>query len=271
MRSQEWRVVDRVACSGGIQRDYPGLPGISALFIGLVLVGCVQPDEGTGDAGERPSDSAADVQNVADASPDTAANENPDITGPSSDAALDVHDGAGVVDDAVVVEHDAAQSHDAGPSNRDVAERMRDASEDVDAGSPEIPDAATELEAAVAFDDGPADGPPDVARRLDSQAVDALPIDDGSADGSRGDAGRPDLQPADALTMDDSSTPDGGIDAAVDGHGACTGDEVGPPCNGCPAGILVPIGWVCVPAGEFWMGSGERAPAGRHPAVIGHR
>ncbi len=33
------------------------------------------------------------------------------------------------------------------------------------------------------------------------------------------------------------------------------GDSPSPPCNGCPAGTVVPDGWVCVPAGDFWMGS----------------
>ena len=28
-----------------------------------------------------------------------------------------------------------------------------------------------------------------------------------------------------------------------------------PPCNGCPEGTAVPVGWVCIPAGEFVMGS----------------
>jgi formylglycine-generating enzyme required for sulfatase activity len=34
----------------------------------------------------------------------------------------------------------------------------------------------------------------------------------------------------------------------------CDGVEA-PPCNGCPAGAVVPEGWVCIPAGEFIMGS----------------
>jgi formylglycine-generating enzyme required for sulfatase activity len=35
----------------------------------------------------------------------------------------------------------------------------------------------------------------------------------------------------------------------------CAGDEVAPPCNRCPAGVPVPHGWACIPAGEFLMGS----------------
>ena len=38
----------------------------------------------------------------------------------------------------------------------------------------------------------------------------------------------------------------------------CGAERVGapvPPCNGCPDGVAVPSGWVCIPAGEFTMGS----------------
>ncbi len=39
----------------------------------------------------------------------------------------------------------------------------------------------------------------------------------------------------------------------------CAADTVGPPCNGCPEGTVIPAGpnggeWVCVPPGEFDMG-----------------
>ena len=53
-----------------------------------------------------------------------------------------------------------------------------------------------------------------------------------------------------------SSRPDGPgspllLDAAIV---PCDGVEA-PPCNGCPVGTVVPEGWVCIPAGEFIMGS----------------
>lgn len=35
----------------------------------------------------------------------------------------------------------------------------------------------------------------------------------------------------------------------------CDADLAEPPCNGCPEGTRVPEDWVCIPAGEFWMGS----------------
>jgi len=37
----------------------------------------------------------------------------------------------------------------------------------------------------------------------------------------------------------------------------CLADGDDPPCNGCPAGTVVPAGWVCVPPGTFTMGSPE--------------
>ena len=45
---------------------------------------------------------------------------------------------------------------------------------------------------------------------------------------------------------------DGEID---EGCTVCDADYAGPPCNGCPEGTSVPEDWVCIPAGEFWMGS----------------
>lgn len=35
----------------------------------------------------------------------------------------------------------------------------------------------------------------------------------------------------------------------------CPAGTRAPPCNGCPAGVRVPPGFVCIPAGEFMMGS----------------
>ena len=48
---------------------------------------------------------------------------------------------------------------------------------------------------------------------------------------------------------------DGEVDEDFDGT-CCAGDNIdSPPCNGCPEGSVVPDGWVCIPAGEFVMGS----------------
>jgi len=51
-----------------------------------------------------------------------------------------------------------------------------------------------------------------------------------------------------------------GAEGEGEGEGAtvvCSGQEVTPPCNGCPVGTIVPDDWVCVPAGIFTMGSPE--------------
>jgi formylglycine-generating enzyme required for sulfatase activity len=56
-----------------------------------------------------------------------------------------------------------------------------------------------------------------------------------------------------------------GRDDDCDGHtdeeieGCCSGGDT-PPCNGCPAGTIVPAGFVCVPAGVFSMGSPDNEP-----------
>ena len=55
---------------------------------------------------------------------------------------------------------------------------------------------------------------------------------------------------------------DGVLDEDANACTRCTGDELGPPCNGCPAGVTVAPGWVCIPPGEFTMGSPE-VEAGR--------
>jgi len=58
-----------------------------------------------------------------------------------------------------------------------------------------------------------------------------------------------------------------GVDDDCDGQvnegivGCCSGEEVGPPCNGCPSGTFIPVGWVGVPAGTFTMGSPAAEPA----------
>ncbi len=54
----------------------------------------------------------------------------------------------------------------------------------------------------------------------------------------------------------------------------CDGRE-GVPCNGCPVGTVVPPGWVCIPAGDFTMGSpiheiGRGALETQHPVTLEH-
>ena len=53
---------------------------------------------------------------------------------------------------------------------------------------------------------------------------------------------------------------DGEVDNSM-GATCCVGDEVGPPCNGCPGMRRVPDGWACVPPGSFDMGSSEDGAA----------
>ncbi len=45
-----------------------------------------------------------------------------------------------------------------------------------------------------------------------------------------------------------------------DGSPRCCDGGAAPPCNGCPAGTIVPEGFVCVPSGTFTMGSNEDEP-----------
>ena len=59
---------------------------------------------------------------------------------------------------------------------------------------------------------------------------------------------------------------DGAIDEDVCVH--CDG-AAGAPCNGCPAGAVVPAGWVCAPPGRFMMGS-PAAELGRSAAETRH-
>ena len=35
----------------------------------------------------------------------------------------------------------------------------------------------------------------------------------------------------------------------------CDGEADQAPCNGCPSGVEVPMGWACIPAGSDWLGS----------------
>ena len=108
----------------------------------------------------------------------------------------------------------------------------------LDEGIPGVVDAGIE-----------ADGNPD-ARTAD---VRSLVVDAESPDGPA------DVQTDAALiTRDAEVAEDGGIEPEV-----LCGGEATSPCNGCPAGTVVPSGWVCVPAGEFIMGSpGPECPGG---------
>ena len=74
-------------------------------------------------------------------------------------------------------------------------------------------------------------------------------------------------------------TPAECVDQMLPGDEVCDGldndcdSEIDERCNGCPPGSPVPEGWVCVPPGEFWMGSpGDEAGRGddeaRHLVAI---
>lgn len=70
--------------------------------------------------------------------------------------------------------------------------------------------------------------------------------------------------PRDRRTVVDTSAEDASADSSCDGvpevcnglDDDCDGEvDEDPPCNGCPSGTVIPDGWVCIPAGEFVMGS----------------
>ncbi len=110
--------------------------------------------------------------------------------------------------------------------------------------------------------DGTADGAADVPQsvRPDARpdaafdatsdaAVDAAP--DALADAA-----------ADAAASADAA-PDAGPEPCAPGAADCTvcaGDELQPPCNGCPPGVIVPAGWSCIPPGIEARGSPPDEP-----------
>ena len=64
------------------------------------------------------------------------------------------------------------------------------------------------------------------------------------------------VEPADDVCDAVDNDCDGEVDEEpVVDEVCCRGDEDGPPCNICPAGVPVPLGWACIPAGDFVMGS----------------
>lgn len=110
------------------------------------------------------------------------------------------------------------------------------------------------------------DGGRDVELVLDGSR-DAEPAHDGGRDAElvRDGGGAP--EPArdggsqeDAGGGDDGHREDGSADSTpseVDGSGLghrCIPGEVAAPCNGCPEGTVVPLGFVCAPAGTFTQG-----------------
>ena len=52
-----------------------------------------------------------------------------------------------------------------------------------------------------------------------------------------------------------------------DGSPRCCDGGAAPPCNGCPAGTVVPEGFVCVPSGTFTMGSNEDEPGHKYGEI----
>ena len=115
----------------------------------------------------------------------------------------------------------------------------------VDAVSPDAGpmDAEARLDGPTAMDGGP-DGRP--AANTDMNA----PLDGTPDTGRPGDAGGVDSAPP---TMDE------GVDATPFVRHTdtvfCNGNAFQPPCNGCPDGVRVPRGWVCVPPGDYWVGA----------------
>ncbi len=74
-------------------------------------------------------------------------------------------------------------------------------------------------------------------------------------------------EPAEEVCNGRDDDCDGETDEGI--AGCCSGSEA-PPCNGCPAGIVVPPGFVCVPGGEYSMGAPADEP-GREPDEVSHR
>ncbi len=103
-------------------------------------------------------------------------------------------------------------------------------------------DVDTRPDGRIVMDGGDAGGP--------SESIDMSAALDGTPDQGR---------PPDAS---DSGPPpvDEGVDATPFVRHSdtvfCNGPaDRAPPCNGCPDGVQVPPGWVCVPPGDYWVGA----------------
>lgn len=116
-----------------------------------------------------------------------------------------------------------------------------------------------QMDGRVETDSAESDGAPDVPDAADWGELDLLPLDTGRVPpvdlGADVDPPLPDAQPD--------------VDRRPFRHECVEGDDA-PPCNGCLPGTVVPRGWVCIPPGEFWMGSPEGEP-GHTPEEALHR